>query len=149
MNNYQEFIERKTKQYGNKFDASDLNPAFIPYYENGERITVDFGYEKKRGTIGITTGWKPVFLLMLRISDHGSSYTIGKDAKIVPNEKGIKMVYMATRGKRAVITYNKKHAFTMASQKNDHVYQLTYQYYKDCHFSMDIPTFIAVGKKIK
>jgi hypothetical protein len=79
--NWEEYIQRK-KGMG-KFDPSDLNPEFIPYYESGERITVDFGYERKRGTIGISTGWKPVFLLMLRRDSVGSSYTIGKNDKVI------------------------------------------------------------------
>ena len=78
-----ELIMRKKNTYGAKFDASELNPAFIQAYESGARIKVDFGYEKKRGTIGVTTGWKPCFLLMLTKRSMGSSYTIGKDAKIV------------------------------------------------------------------
>jgi hypothetical protein len=82
MRNYQELIDRKRREHGEKFDTSDLNPDFIPYYENGARITVDFGYEKKRGTIGVTTGWKPCFLLLLRKNSSGSSYTIGKNDKV-------------------------------------------------------------------
>ena len=64
-------------------DNSKLNPAFTPYYGNGVRVEVDFGYEKKRGTIGKTMGWKPVYLLMLRKNSTGSSYTIGMKDKIV------------------------------------------------------------------
>ncbi len=83
MRNYQELITRKQQEHGNKFDASDLNQEFVKHYNSGERITVDFGYEKKRGTIGVTTGWKPCFLLMLRRDSQGSSYTIGKNDKVV------------------------------------------------------------------
>lgn len=83
MLNYQEYLIRKNKEYPNKFNDSQLNKNFIPYYENQERITVDFGYEQKRGRIGITTGWKPCFLLMLTKRSIGSSYTIGMNDKIV------------------------------------------------------------------
>lgn len=61
MNNYQELINKKQQEHGEKFDPSDLNQEFVKHYESGKRITVDFGYEKKRGTIGVTTGWKPCF----------------------------------------------------------------------------------------
>jgi hypothetical protein len=81
--NYQELITRKQREHGAKFDTSDLNQEFIKHYESGERVTVNFGYEKKRGTIGVTTGWKPCFLLMLRSNSRGSSYTIGKNDKVV------------------------------------------------------------------
>lgn len=81
--NYSEWRITKCKEHGAKFDSSDLNQSFIPYFESGERITVDFGYETKRGTIGVTTGWKPVFLLVLTKRSLGSSYTIGKDTKVI------------------------------------------------------------------
>ena len=81
--NYKEYVDNKMKQYGSKFDVSDLNKEFIPYFENGERITVKFSYgEVKRGTIGISSGWKPIFLLMLTKRSSGSSYTIGKQDQI-------------------------------------------------------------------
>lgn len=76
MRNFADYVAQKRQQYGDKFDASELAPQFIKYFENGERITVDFGYEKKRGTIGVTTGWKPVFLLMLTKRSIGSSHII-------------------------------------------------------------------------
>ena len=82
MKSYAEYITRKKVEYGNKFDTSELNQNFVKYYENGKRITVDFGYEKKRGTIGVTTGWKPVFLLMLTKRSLGSEYTINQKAKV-------------------------------------------------------------------
>jgi len=81
--NYRDLMDVKKCKYGEKFDDSDLNKEFIRYFENGKRIEVDFGYEKKSGTIGITTGWKPVFLLMLRRNSSGSSYTIGKNDKVI------------------------------------------------------------------
>lgn len=83
MNNFKSYLDRKKSQFGDKFDTSNLNAQFIPFFENGKRIEVDFGYEKKRGTIGVTTGWKPSFLLMLRKNSTGSSYLIGKNDKIV------------------------------------------------------------------
>lgn len=80
---YDDYIKRAKAKHGDKFDGSNLNPAFIPYYNNGNRIEVDFGYENKRGRIGVTTGWRPVFLLMLTTRSIGSSYTIGMDDKVV------------------------------------------------------------------
>ena len=83
MRSFNEMYQRKLREYGEKFDTSDLNPLFIPYYENQQRIEVDFGYEVKSGRIGITTGWKPVFLLMLRRDSSSSSYTIGENDKVL------------------------------------------------------------------
>ena len=88
MHNYKSYINQKQIDYPNKFDDSDLAEQFIPFYENQQRIEVDFYYkgkvtETKRGRIGITTGWKPCFLLMLTVRSIGSMYTLGKDDKIV------------------------------------------------------------------
>ena len=81
--NYKEYVDNKMKRYGIEFDTSDLNENFIPYFESGERVTVKFSYgEIKRGTIGISSGWKPIFLLMLTKRSSGSSYTIGKQDQI-------------------------------------------------------------------
>jgi len=59
-----------------------------------------------------------------------------------------KQVYMVSKGKMAVITYNKAEAVKLAKKEDAAVYQLPYGYYKDCHFSMDSPTFRTVGKRI-
>ena len=83
MRNYQDLLNRKRNEHGEKFNDADLNKDFIPYFESGQRIEVDLGYEKKRGTIGITTGWKPCFLLMLTKRSIGSSYTIGEKERVV------------------------------------------------------------------
>ena len=76
--------ERKAK-YPDTFSDAKLNPAFVRYFNSQERITVEFRgsdgevYETKRGTIGVTTGWVPCFILMLTKRSHGSSYTIGEN----------------------------------------------------------------------
>ena len=81
--NFQDYLEQKKRACGEKFDPSSLNPNFVRYFESQQRIEVDFGYEKKRGRIGVTTGWRPVFLLMLRVDSVGSSHTIGESDKVV------------------------------------------------------------------
>ena len=74
---FTEYLARKRKECVDKFDASDLNPDFIEYFENGARIEVENEYQKRRGTVGVTTGWRPCFLLMARINCHSSGDTIG------------------------------------------------------------------------
>jgi hypothetical protein len=88
---FTDYVKRKEyqcKREGHTFDASNLNPEFIPYWETGQRVEVmgpiwNGHSETMRGYIGITTGWKPVFLLMRRVGDYGSSWTIGKDDKVI------------------------------------------------------------------
>jgi hypothetical protein len=80
---YKDYVSRKKAEYGDKFDESDLDPRFIPFYESGERIKIDDFGRTIGGTVGITTGWKPVFLLMRTSRSTGSSDILDKSTKIV------------------------------------------------------------------
>lgn len=85
MSAYQDYLERKQRTYGSKFDTSDLAPQFAPYLHSGQRIEVEFaGGEVQRGTVGVTTGWRPRFLLVLRRNALGSIYTLGVNDKVIP-----------------------------------------------------------------
>jgi hypothetical protein len=89
MSSYSEYTERKRREYGERFDASDLAPAFVPYFENGARVKVRFGYgEEAFGTVGATTGWKPVFLLMHNARAIGSSRTLSAADRVVAVKRG-------------------------------------------------------------
>lgn len=57
-------------------------------------------------------------------------------------------VYMAYKGKNVRLMYNKKEALKLAKKEHGNVYQLSYQYFKDCGFVMDHSTFIQVATKI-
>lgn len=64
---------------GHKLDTSDLDPRFAPFYESRERVEVTWkpGFEdytgygartegrKARFWVGRSTGWKPVYLVLL------------------------------------------------------------------------------------
>jgi len=77
MRDFQEYLNKKNRQHNTQFDQSDLSKKFIPFFESQKRIKVQFSYgEIKTGTIGITTGYKPAFLLMLRSNSTGSSYIL-------------------------------------------------------------------------
>ena len=82
---YKELLERREKEHGKKFDSSELAKQFIPYYENGQRIKVQMHgmSEQLTGTIGVTTGWKPAFLLMRSSRSTGSTWTLSKKDKII------------------------------------------------------------------
>jgi len=81
---YGSYIERKKAEFGDKFDDSELSKQFISYYENQKRIEVDVhGSGLKRGRVGITTGWKPVFLLVATTRSMGSSVTLSDKDKII------------------------------------------------------------------
>ena len=81
---YTQYLMRKTQEYGAKFDPSELAPQFQPYLHTGQRIRVRFSHgEKLTGTIGVTTGWKPCFMLLRCKSDIGSAYLLHEYDKIV------------------------------------------------------------------
>ena len=85
MSRYADYLARKYREFGAQFDTSDLNPAFVAAFEHRGRITVSFKdssgqeIERKRGTVGVTTGWKPAFLLVLTKRSLGSSHVIGQN----------------------------------------------------------------------
>jgi hypothetical protein len=61
---YEDFLERKRQEFGPAFDTSELNTSFIYAYNSDTRVTVYIDGRKLTGYVGITTGWKPCFLLM-------------------------------------------------------------------------------------
>jgi len=79
MTKYENHIAMKKLEYGNKFSAIDLDKRFIKYFNSGQRIKVTFSYgESESGTVGVTTGWKPVFLLIKTTRSLGSSTFLNK-----------------------------------------------------------------------
>lgn len=66
-------------------DLSDLDTRFTPYYESGERVEVTWkpGFEdytgygcrtdgkKARFYVGRSTGWKPIYLMILKRDSSG------------------------------------------------------------------------------
>lgn len=86
MRNFNDYISRKRAEYGDKFDSSDLAPQFVSAYETGRKIAVKDQYARGGrawGTVGVTTGWRPVFLLMRRSNAIGSSYLLNDKHEIV------------------------------------------------------------------
>jgi hypothetical protein len=65
----------------------DCPQKFIPYYESQQRVKIAFHYGKttevKSGRVGITTGWKPVFILMARSNSTGSSDILREKDEII------------------------------------------------------------------
>ena len=102
MTKFEQFLERKQREYGARFVRPSGSADLVAAYNDGGRYEVDvYGDTAKlatatadesiviaqstivieRGRIGITTGWAPAFLLMHRTSDHGSSTLL--DARTV------------------------------------------------------------------
>jgi hypothetical protein len=83
--NWKDWLAYKQREHGESFDAGDLPAKFVPYFENGQRIKVRLYMtgEVMTGTVGVTTGWRPAFLLMRRRSDRGSSHLLKSDTQII------------------------------------------------------------------
>lgn len=89
MKSYAAMCDRRRREFGDRFDDSELSAQFVSHYESGKRVRVRFGYgEEMTGTIGVTTGWRPCFLLMRRSNDHGSSWTLSDRDEIVAVQYG-------------------------------------------------------------
>ncbi len=86
---YTEYLIQQTRKYGSRF-RPPIEGQFIPFFESGERIKVRRASgEVLTGTIGITTGWSPVFLLMRRRTSVGSIWTLsGNDQILAVQQKG-------------------------------------------------------------
>lgn len=81
MSAYTDMLVRFEARHGDKFDSSDLDPRFKQFYGTGARIGVRWDDDSERieyGTVSVTTGWRPCFLLMHRSSDHGSGTLLDK-----------------------------------------------------------------------
>ena len=84
MTTFKDYLIGKDAEYGEKFDQSDLTKKFIPYFETGQRIEVRTPYgETKRGYVGVTTGWKPVFILLAKSNSHGSGEILDSKYEII------------------------------------------------------------------
>ena len=90
MSKYEQYVERKRLEYGEKFNLSDLAEQFIPYFNDGTRIKVETGGMTITGRVGVTTGWKPAFILMRTSRSIGSPWLLGKGDKIVAIRRGTK-----------------------------------------------------------
>jgi hypothetical protein len=89
MRSYSDYLARKQREHGAKFDSSDLAAQFVPYYESGARIKVRTHYgEEITGTVGVTTGWRPCFLLMRRSNSFGSSDLMRADDRVIAVQRG-------------------------------------------------------------
>lgn len=83
-----------------EIDESDLNPEFTKYFESGEQVEVEWkegwgmmmgntgcktGGNKTRFYVGKSTGWKPIYLMLLKKNSSGG-------CAISKNEEGIKSI---------------------------------------------------------
>lgn len=84
---FADYLSRKRRTVPD-FNDADLDRRFVPFYESGARIKVVVFGQTLTGTVGVTTGWRPVFLLMRSHRSIGSSVLLTKDVSIVAVQRG-------------------------------------------------------------
>ena len=82
---------------GHEMDYSELDQRFTPYYQSGERVEVEWkdGFEdftgygcrtdgmKARFYVGKSTGWKPIYLQILRRNSCGGVAILSSAVKSI------------------------------------------------------------------
>lgn len=76
---FDEYCKRQQAKWGDKF-SPPTGDALIRAYNNGPEFRVqvdnDRGDGKIWGFVRLTSGWRPSFMLMRRVGQHGSSYLL-------------------------------------------------------------------------
>jgi len=94
---YREAIERKAREHGAKWDASALDARFVRFFDSRERIKVETCGMILTGTVGMTTGWRPCFLLMRTRRSIGSAWTLSGRDTLLAVKRGRKYAPVAAR----------------------------------------------------
>lgn len=98
MSEFNDYLNHKRSRHGDKFDVSELWEKFRPHFRSGQRIKVRRYYPEtyegytRTGTVGVTTGTRPAFLLMHRSDASGSSDVLSEKDEIVAVQRGRKYV---------------------------------------------------------
>jgi len=88
---FSQYVLKGMRKHGDKFSMADLDMRFVPYYESEERIKVKPKYgDEITGTVGVTGGWRPSFLLLRRSNAVGSSDLLGSGDEIIGVQYGRK-----------------------------------------------------------
>ncbi len=88
---FSQYVLKKLREHGNKFSMADLDMRFVPYFESEYRIKVKPKYgDEITGTVGVTGGWRPSFLLLRRSNAIGSSNLLGSGDEIIGEQYGRK-----------------------------------------------------------
>jgi hypothetical protein len=90
---FTQYLARAKARHGERFSDAELWPQFRSWYETGQRIRVrtihaDGSTFERTGVVGITTGWRPAFLLIHRSNARGSWDTLGAQDEVVAVKRG-------------------------------------------------------------
>jgi hypothetical protein len=94
-NSFEQYCKDKKRQYGELFSTKNLAQQFTPYLYTNTRLKIKDEHGKIHfGSIGVTTGWVPVFLLMHSKRCIGSSFVLNKEHKILAYKEKHKYIPM-------------------------------------------------------
>lgn len=97
MTKRDDLIARGQARHGDKWTDADLAEKFWPYYASGARIKVTSpGGFTRTGTVGVTTGWRPAFLLMHRSDAMSSWDVLSASDEVVAVKRGRRYVKLTT-----------------------------------------------------
>ena len=98
LTRFGEYCARQTRRFGAAFTCAGLPPSIVPYFNSGERVRVEFAHgETLTGTVSVTTGWAPQFLLMRTSRSIGSTHLISDRDRIVAVKRGRRYVAVAPK----------------------------------------------------
>jgi hypothetical protein len=83
MARYEDTIALLRERHGEELSLTSLDPRFVPFYNNGLRIRVREAGVERTGTVGISGGRWPTFMLMLQARSIASSVPLGKGVPIL------------------------------------------------------------------
>lgn len=89
MSRYAEAVARGRARHGDRYREPEAADRFAYWMDSGDRIKVRvYGDEEVTGTVSITTGWHPAFILMRTSRSIGSSILLDERAEVVGVKKG-------------------------------------------------------------
>lgn len=108
MMNVTSAIARGMARWGEKFDSSSLDAVdsrIRTAFNTGGRVIVESAYDDgstwvRAGRVGITTGWRPAFLILWSDSQTGSSDTVGASDRVIATQAHDGRYYHVKTGKR-------------------------------------------------
>jgi hypothetical protein len=87
--NYADLVEYFKRQHGDRFDDSELYSQFRPWVGYRGRIEISgehFANRRRTGYLGVTSGWRPAFMLVSRSNATGSSDLLRRDDHVIARQ---------------------------------------------------------------
>ena len=86
---YSDLVRHFEAQYPGRFDDSELWPQFRSWVGYDGRIEVSgehFAGRRRTGYLGVTSGWKPAFMLVAKTNSMGSSDLLGAGDQVIARQ---------------------------------------------------------------